>query len=52
MIYYDGALGYEAFICRQCGVYFDYTEGEHPADEWSLSFLPKNNIERFPVCSV
>jgi hypothetical protein len=52
MIHYDGALGYEAFICRQCGVYFDYTEGEHPADDWSLSFLPKKNIERFPVCSV
>ena len=39
MIEYHGALGYEAFICRQCGTYFDYTEGEHPADEWSLSFL-------------
>lgn len=39
MIHYDGALGYEAYVCRQCGTYFDYAEGEHPPDEWSLAFL-------------
>jgi hypothetical protein len=43
MIHYDGALGYEAFICRQCGTYFDYTEGEHPPDKWSRSFIGNTN---------
>lgn len=47
MIHYDGALGYEAFICRQCGVYFDH-EGEQPADQWSKGYI----IEQLSVCAV
>ena len=39
LVHYDGALGYEAYVCRQCGTYFDYTEGEHPPDEWSRAFV-------------
>jgi hypothetical protein len=50
-VFYDGALGYEAIVCRECGAYCDHN-GAYPPDEWSLSFLPKKNIERFPVCSV
>ena len=36
--HYDGALGYEAFICKCCGIYFDY-EGQHEADVWSKNFI-------------
>lgn len=36
--YYDGALGYEALVCRWCATYFDH-EGEHLPDQWSLRFI-------------
>jgi hypothetical protein len=35
---YDGALGYEAIVCVNCGKYYDIT-GENPADEWSKQFI-------------
>jgi hypothetical protein len=31
---YDGALGYEAVICKQCAAIHDHN-GEHAPDEWS-----------------
>jgi len=37
---YDGALGYEAIICRDCGRYSDL-EGMHEADEFSRQYLTK-----------
>ena len=40
MAYYDGGLGYEAYVCRHCGTYFDH-EGEHPVDEWSEGYITK-----------
>lgn len=36
---YDGAMGYEAIVCLECGRYSDDTGG-HPADTWSCSFIP------------
>lgn len=35
--YYDGAVGYEAIICKKCGRMYDHA-GEHPADEFSCHF--------------
>lgn len=37
---YDGALGYEAIICKVCGSYYDYM-GKHEADEFSNKFVVK-----------
>lgn len=41
--YYDGALGYEAIVCTVCGRYSDHT-GEHPADDWSKTFIVRSEI--------
>ena len=35
---YDGALGYEALVCKVCGRYYDHT-GKHEADDWSKRFV-------------
>jgi len=35
---YEGSLGYEAIICKECCGYFD-NDGEHEADEWSKEFV-------------
>ena len=35
---YDGAVGYEALVCKVCGTYYDHT-GEHPADDFSKQFI-------------
>lgn len=35
---YDGALGYEALVCKVCGRYYDQL-GEHLADDWSEQFM-------------
>lgn len=40
---YDGALGYEALVCKVCGRYYDHT-GEHSADDWSKQFLEKRSF--------
>jgi hypothetical protein len=37
-IEYDGALGYEAIVCKRCARYCDWM-GEHEADEWSRDFI-------------
>ena len=39
---YDGALGYEAVVCTECGGYCD-DMGEYPACDWSLEFVGKKN---------
>ena len=36
--FYDGAVGYEAIICKKCGRMYDHA-GEHPADEFSCNFV-------------
>ena len=36
--YYDGAVGYEALICKRCGRMYDHL-GEHPADDFSCHFV-------------
>lgn len=36
--YYDGALGYEAIVCKKCGHYSDEF-GEHDANAWSQQFV-------------
>ena len=36
--YYDGAVGYEAVVCRKCGRMYDHL-GEHAADEFSCHFV-------------
>jgi hypothetical protein len=38
---YDGALGYEAVICKVCGKYCD-EQGEHEPDEFSKQFIKEN----------
>jgi len=35
---YDGAMGYEAYVCKLCGVYSDH-EKTMPADDWSRSLV-------------
>lgn len=40
LAYYDGALGYEALVCRKCGTYFDHN-GQQKPDDWSLGFIGK-----------
>ena len=35
---YDGALGYEAIVCKVCGAYCDH-EACHAPDEWSKEFV-------------
>jgi len=37
-IEYDGALGYEAVICKKCCSYSDQS-GAHKADDWSKSMV-------------
>ena len=37
-IEYDGSLGYEAIICKQCGIYHDHF-GEHKPDDWSIELI-------------
>jgi len=37
---YDGALGYEALVCKVCGTYYD-ENGSHKADDWSKVFAQK-----------
>lgn len=44
---YDGAVGYEALICKECGIYCD-SAGWHERDEWSNQFLTK---EKEPYCT-
>jgi hypothetical protein len=41
-IEYDGALGYEAIVCKRCARYSD-SMGEHEADEWSRDFIVSPN---------
>jgi hypothetical protein len=41
LAYYDGALGYEALVCRKCGTYFDQS-GQQKPDDWSLRFIGKH----------
>lgn len=45
---YDGALGYEALVCKICGVYYDFDpDGKprtNPPDEWSKKFIIKENV--------
>jgi hypothetical protein len=41
LAYYDGALGYEAYVCRKCGTYFDHY-GQQKPDDWSLRFIGKH----------
>ena len=36
--HYDGALGYEAFVCLVCGCYSDYS-GNYDPDEWSKELI-------------
>jgi hypothetical protein len=36
--YYDGSLGYEAYVCKKCGSYDDHF-GTHPADTWSRAYV-------------
>lgn len=37
---YDGAMGYEALICKCCGRYYDHVgTGEHEKDLWSEQFM-------------
>lgn len=36
--HYDGMLGYEAYVCKKCGSYFDHSE-IYPADKWSLDLV-------------
>jgi transcription elongation factor Elf1 len=43
---YDGCLGYEALVCRKCGVYYDYQKtGYYEPDEWSKQFTIKEKRE-------
>jgi hypothetical protein len=35
---YDGALGYEAIVCRKCGTYVD-VNGSHFPDTWSRELV-------------
>ncbi len=42
---YDGALGYEALVCKVCGRYCDHA-GEYEPDKWSMQFVIK---EREPI---
>ena len=37
---YDGCLGYEAIICKQCGRYCDIYK-EYEADDFSKQFISK-----------
>ena len=43
VIEYDGSLGYEAIICKQCGSINDYA-GSHESEPWSLALAGLNNI--------
>jgi len=36
--HYDGALGYEAIICKDCGRYSDH-EKEYEPDDFSKKFI-------------
>lgn len=38
--FYDGALGYEAIVCKYCGRYSDHF-GMHDCDDWSESYIGK-----------
>ena len=38
--FYDGALGYEAIICTECGAFSDHL-GFFPANQWSLEMIGK-----------
>lgn len=40
--YYDGLLGYEAYICRTCGFYYDHDGVHEPAglDNNSTMYVP------------
>jgi hypothetical protein len=44
---YDGALGYEALVCKVCGTYYDFdNDGKprtNPPDEWSKQYMIKEN---------
>ena len=43
---YDGALGYESFICTDCGRYSDHLSSEiHPADDFSLRQIGKSLLD-------
>jgi transcription elongation factor Elf1 len=41
--FYDGALGYEAIVCKVCGTYYDFDlEGKprtNEPDNWSKEFV-------------
>lgn len=38
---YDGALGYEALVCKVCGRFYDHDSANEP-EEWSLNFIKEN----------
>lgn len=39
---YDGALGYEAIVCKCCGTYYDHS-GIHQKDSWSSQYIENYN---------
>ena len=43
VIEHDGALGYEAIVCKVCGRYSDHV-GKHEADEWSLPLVGRTPV--------
>jgi transcription elongation factor Elf1 len=47
--FYDGALGYEAIICKVCGTTYDFdNEGKprtNPPDEWSRNFVGLKSLK-------
>jgi len=47
VVEYEGALGYEALICKVCGRYFD-NEGEHEPDEFSSREITNHDAQ---MCS-
>ena len=47
--YYDGALGYEAIVCLNCGTYYDHT-GMHEADDWSKRFVGIDEYSKLMKC--
>jgi hypothetical protein len=36
--HYNGLLGYEAYVCKKCGAYFDQYDS-YPADKWSRDLV-------------
>jgi hypothetical protein len=47
---YDGALGYEALVCKVCGTYYDFDPNgkprTNPPDKWSKELVGiKDKVE-------